>query len=351
MSAYVKHKAENWGYKTRIENEHVFKLALEIIGDKDIGLLTHEDFLRYRDVLKKLPANYQKKKEYKGKTIPEIMDMMEKNPVAPIAQKTRNKNLQGMSTLMKWCTEDKKYIQVNHAKGLATKDKMKGKDKRRPYDAEDIKALLASPVYTTEIPVERPERFWIPLIALFTGARLNEICSLHVEDVRSVEGVLCFDINQNTDDKTIKNDASERCIPVHSTLREAGFLEYLERLKQKGKERVFPNLNLTKANGYGGAMGKWFGRYSKEHVSQDPKKVFHSFRKSVANTLKQNSVDGKKIEEILGHTDNSMSTGYYADRYEPKVLYEALMKLDYGISFDDVRFPLQEEKRVLKKDR
>jgi integrase len=54
-------------------------------------------------------------------------------------------------------------------------------------------------------------------------------------------------------------------------------------------------------------------------------------RHTVADTLKQAGVPEVVISEILGHTHSSITSGRYGKRYQPKVLLDALMKLDYGI--------------------
>jgi integrase len=60
--------------------------------------------------------------------------------------------------------------------------------------------------------------------------------------------------------------------------------------------------------------------------------VFHSFRHTVTDTLKQAGVSETVIAEIVGHSNSgSMTMGRYGKRYQPKVLLEALLKLDYGI--------------------
>jgi len=39
---------------------------------------------------------------------------------------------------------------------------------------------------------------------------------------------------------------------------------------------------------------------------------------------------GSNYAEILGHANKSETSGRYGKKYEPKVLLEALIKLDYG---------------------
>ena len=72
-------------------------------------------------------------------------------------------------------------------------------------------------------------------------------------------------------------------------------------------------------------------RFNREHVTTDKAKVFHSLRHTVADTLKQAGVQEVVISEIMGHANDSMTMSRYGKRYQPKVLLDALMHLDYGI--------------------
>jgi len=177
----------------------------------------------------------------------------------------------------------------------------------------------------------RPERYWIVLIAMHSGMRLDEICQLYVEDVQQVADIWCFNVNDNRD-KKLKTISSKRVIPIHPILQRLGFLDYVEQMKQSEFPRLWMNLNWREADGYSNAVGKWFQRFNREYVTMDKAKVFHSFRHTVADTLKQTGVQEVVIAEVMGHANDSMTTGRYGKRYQPKVLLDAMMKLDYGIS-------------------
>ena len=85
------------------------------------------------------------------------------------------------------------------------------KSKRnKPFKTEELKMIFAHANITTR---RKPHEFWLPLIGLFTGARLNEICQLSITDIRSIAGVWAFDINDD-DYKTLKNTSSVRIIPI-----------------------------------------------------------------------------------------------------------------------------------------
>jgi integrase len=162
---------------------------------------------------------------------------------------------------------------------------------------------------------------------MFSGMRLGEICGLHLEDVKKVDGVWCFDVN-GEDDKRLKTLSSKRVIPLHPALIQLGFLAFVDTLRKKGQPRMWPNLKRRGTDGYCHAIGKWFQRFNRQHVTTDPLKTFHSLRHTFADTLKQAGVQETLISELMGHVNGSITTGRYGKRFRPQGLLEAVCRLD-----------------------
>lgn len=156
---------------------------------------------------------------------------------------------------------------------------------------------------------------------------MNEICQLYVDDIIEIDGIMCFDINGDKD-KRLKNIASKRMIPIHPKLIEMGFMDYVEQLKTNGSDRLWESLP-PKRDGYSHLFSKWYQRHNRLYLTQDKKKCFHSFRHTLADTLKQARVAEGVIAEILGHSNESITTGRYGKRFRPQILLDALLKLDY----------------------
>jgi integrase len=128
------------------------------------------------------------------------------------------------------------------------------KDKRHPFSAEQLQAIFNAPLYRgcqdgergyAKVGNEHPRnaRFWVPLIGLHTGMRLNEICQLDVADVRQFEGVYCIVVSEGSWDgageKTLKTAASERIIPIHPNLLACGFFAFLKQRQREGRTKLF----------------------------------------------------------------------------------------------------------------
>jgi len=324
ISRYIACSEKTWAPKTKLENEGSFKLIQDIMGDIDLKAINKQVVMDFRNTLVTLPPNMYKL--YPGKTIQQVSAM---NGITPMSTTSANKHLTRLSSLLKSAVQESR-MPINYAEGMQVQDKRRSDEVRKTYTVEDIRKVIEH----LPCQLNHPERYWIPLLGMYTGMRLDEICQLHVEDVQQHGEVWSIDINDHGD-KKLKNLSSRRIIPVHPTLMGLGFLEYVDHQGKRGAHRLWTNLTRRDADGYGSAFGKWFQRFNREYVTKDKAKVFHSFRHTVADTLKQEGVQEVVIAEIMGHANDSMTMSRYGKRYQPKVLLDALMHLDYGVTIPE----------------
>ncbi len=310
-----------WSEKTISENSGIYKLFLDVLGDVDIQIITHQAMMQFREKLSRLPANRDKKAQFKGKSIEQLLAM--KN-VEPINRATLNKYLVRASTLFRWAVRHG-YITANVAEGLTLPKSGRADQQREAYSNEDIKKIIDQLNYDKN----NPHRFWIPLIGMYQGMRLDEICQLYISDIVVIDEVPCISVNSDAD-KKLKNDASERIIPIHPMLIRRGFLGYVEELRKQKQTRLWERL-VNRRDGYSTDYGKWYQNFNRKYITTNPKRVFHSFRHSLANGLKQAGVQETLIAGILGHSIGSVTNERYGKRFEPKPLLAALTHLDYGI--------------------
>lgn len=322
VEAYIQEHMtlKKWTEKTVTEASGQLDLFMKVVGNVSLVEIDRTMMVDYLETVKKLPAGINKNPAYRGKTIKELLATPN---LPPMSTTTINKYIERAGSLLIWCMKQE-YIDRNPAMGLSIAKTTKDDEQRAVYsvaDLELIKKMLPN------VDTNKPERYWIPRIAMYTGLRLNEICQLHLEDVIEIDGIWCFDINDDKD-KRLKNIASKRIVPVHPILIKLGFHDYVEKLRADKVERLW--INLTKGrDGHSHDFGHWFSRFNRSKITKDPLKVFHSFRHTVADTLKQSGIAEGVIAEILGHANDSITTGRYGKRYRPQVLLDALMKLEY----------------------
>jgi integrase len=238
-----------------------------------------------------------------------------------------NVKLARLATLLQW-SADNELAPDNVAKGVRVKDTEKGKNKRREFDLASLNAIFASPVFASNArPVQgRGEAaYWLPLLALFTGARLEELAQLRPDDVResSYPGAdggsvtsWFFHIvdtgDENTDTATqLKNAGSQRVVPVHPELVRLGFLAFVTKAKEAKQARLFPALKPGAYDRLGSKWGEWFSGYLRNVCKvTDTRMVFHSFRHTFKQYARHVGMPEGVQRQIMGH-----SAGDVADQY------------------------------------
>ena len=319
----------------------VCQLFLRVVGDMPVHEITRDTLRDYLDTLKKLPPNLNKVAKFKDKSIQQILEMNEGQKA--IAAHTVGKAVTTIKTLFAWMVAEE-LIDKNISGVLVPPKKEKAaEDERKVYTKEDLQRLvegLKAEAEKGELK-DRPERYWIPLIGLFSGMRLNEICQLHIEDVVEIEGVWCFSVKPDDDgNKQVKTAASIRIVPVHNKLIELGFIDYFKRCKELKQPRLWMRLTLDSRGKFNRNFSEWFLKsfngegFVKQYITRDAKKDFHSLRHTFINTLKQSDVEEIKISQLVGHTNSSMTTGRYGKRYEIAKMKDTINSLKYeGVDF------------------
>ncbi len=162
-------------------------------------------------------------------------------------------------------------------------------------------------------------KFWLPLLALFTGARMEEMCQLRASQVNQVDGVWCLNIAQEYPDQSVKT-AEDRIVPLHPfRIDQLGFHHYA--LSRAPEDRIFPDLKRVNDR-WGHYASRDFRTFKKACGIDAPKntKVFHSFRHNVETILQDLEVDQKYINQLTGHAEKGESARYGKPNIE--LIYE-----------------------------
>ncbi|WP_321163402.1 DUF6538 domain-containing protein [Sphingomonas sp. Leaf38] len=249
-----------------------------------------------------------------------------------------NMKLSRLRTLIGWAYQND-LAPTNVAEGISVKVADSGKTQRLPFSLPELQAIFASPVYANG---DRPKggrleaAYWLPLLGLFTGARLEEIGQLRVSDVQLKEypdqdGKMLsgwfLSIAAGTDElgqaNRIKNAASERLVPLHPELERLGFITYVEKLADQ-KGRVFPDLKPNIYGRHTAKWGEWFGRYLRTVCGvADKRKVFHSFRHTFKDYTRRARIAEGVQRQLMGHAGRDVADDY-GSGYDLLSLVEAM---------------------------
>ena len=136
-------------------------------------------------------------------------------------------------------------------------------------------------------------------IAAYTGARIEEICSLKTDFINLDE--MTFQIND------AKTTAGNRIVPLHPKLTQT--LNKL--LNQASNSFLFSELTENKYGDRSNAIGKRFG-HLKKNLGYSKQHVFHSIRKTFTTELERSGVSENIAADIVGHEKQTMTYGLYS---------------------------------------
>lgn len=328
-----KNREGSWTPKTEYSNRGMYDLLLKIVGDLPVSRLDAVAARRYKTILQKLPPNLEKSPAYRGLSIHDVLAMKPKDLMTVT---TLNNHMTKVASLFGWA-ERNGHIERNYFANLTLRNPQRPDEARAVYTVEDLRKIFSTRQYR-EHKFKHPHYYWLPLLGLHTGARLNELCQLELNDIRQQDGIWVFDINSAGPGKQLKSKAAKRLIPIHPKLLELGLLTFVKQLRERGESRLFPEL-LVRRDGASQSASLWFGRYRKTIglYQQTPKKDFHSFRTTLIDTLKQKRLPEPEIAALVGHATESMTFGRYGKPYNPGVVLNLLKKVDFSNALSDVK--------------
>jgi integrase len=195
--------------------------------------------------------------------------------------------------------------------------------------------------------------FWVPLIAMYTGMRVGEICQLQISDIHT-EGMRWhgrvftqpyIQVCAEHESQRVKNQNATRKVPIHHRLIEVGFLDYVELRKREARgnadQRLFRHMRYESHSKWGRVITRWFNGdgekkadgYKHRVLDQQALegKVFHSFRHTVIDIFRSTlGASGKPIiSAMIGHEEEGSSAAY-GDGYQLDQLSQAMDTLRYS---------------------
>lgn len=297
------------------EYDSNFRDFLEIIGgDKSASEFDRHDAARVVEGLQQIPWN--RTKLFPGKSLSEIPATARK--IKKNTSKQRLENLKGFFTWL-------------HREELIVRNWLDGRtieSDAKPYatpDKQDIQEWFNLQPRL----IRKSWQYWIPRVAILTGARQSEIAQLLVSDIKKCPdtGIWFFDINDVDEAKRLKTKAAIRRVPISPDILNDQFFDYLDRVKTAGHKSLWPALN-PKGGDLGATVSQYWARLRDRHnvLSRpvgdgDRQKVFHSLRRATISALRHiDGVDLVTIQGIVGHEPSMGITGSYLE--EPVTLQQ-----------------------------
>lgn len=306
----------------------------QYLGGPDIAEVKPLDLDRFLVELKKWPNT---KRDLSGLTFTEAVAWAETQPDCKrLHIKTVWNWTVAFKALFDFCVQ-RDLIGKNPATNMMRKPSAEESNERDPYEPDDLAIIFGAPLFqgnngkglrdTAGPTVIKDHRYWLPILAHYTGARVEELASLTVEEIKIEGGIPYIDLTDRplSGERRVKNRNARRVIPLHDGLITLGFLHHVE---VAGSSMVFAELE-----GEGKAsesFTKWWGRWCERTAPikgqgiDDPAKTFHSFRHGWKRAARQSNVKEEIHDLLSGHAGGNGVARAYGRGVDLNTLRDAM---------------------------
>lgn len=387
LDSYLESEERNDASRKRTH----WRLLINNVGDINPRECLAEHFVQLKINMRKAPL--VRSDTYKALSLEELIQRKEE-----IAEKTGNTEPRDPKTIFDYfCSFQTvfeyacllKLVDDNPLKGLMP-PKPKFSKKIKAYNDEDIALIFSKPMFngcdkvrtekgqlwgyrkTSGQKIERDGRYFMPILALFTGARMEELGGARIADFKEHNGVWYLDLTK----RKLKTESSKRIVPLHPRLlntRDIDFLGYLGERRRLGDEYLFPEFrpSVSEENGLKSEIlalmddeldeddqiqdqdgdvikmtayySKWFAAWSLANKVKQKGKNFHSFRHTMKARLRMPNTNEHLNDLITGHARPSTGAAYGGDDETvlsmlPE-LFEAICRVEYP-TFPELTKPI-----------
>lgn len=247
--------------------------------------------------------------------------------------KTARDRLIWVKSLLQFASQDLGLLPRNPWSGIEID--FQTTNRRRPWTDIELKLFFDQPLHQSYVlPKDRKggadAAYWIPLLGLFTGARVGELAQLRVNDFRTDGDVPVIQITNEGEGQRVKTKAGIRTVPVHSELVRLGLLDYVEAMRKNGHSSLWPLLPLREGKP-GGYFSHWFGEYRRS-LGLGTVPDFHCYRHTVRTKMAEAGANEAIIDALIGHEGKgSVGAKVYTHR-SSKTLSQAIEAIRYTIA-------------------
>lgn len=338
----------------RRQRGYVARLS-EFLGDPDLTGATSARLDEFKVALRRFPNTKRRLEEVPFIKVIEMFEAEESGAPAEarpkfrrLASKTIWNWFRTYNAMFQYAVDTELVARNPVASVMPVLDK-KPTVPRVVYDAADIGSIFTAPLFQgcgaarayrkkVGAVLQKDAVYWLPVFCLWQGCRVEEIGAAMAEDIKQEAGHWFLDLRH----RTLKNEQSQRMLPIHPRIVRLGFIDYVRR--QPPGARLFPELphDERPVLPKGGKrlastrrFSKWWGRWCSANAATSgqgfdhPHKVFHSFRHTFKRAIREAGVSEEMSDLLTGHKGNDHSGRGYGQGVSVGVLALEIAKLDY----------------------
>ncbi|WP_049976257.1 site-specific integrase [Azospirillum sp. B506] len=292
--------------QTARQTRATFRLWVEFHDDRPVDAYSRRDASAFMDALRKLPRMHGRSPLFKGtmrQNIETAARLAAKGKGQPLlTMKTIKRHMSALCGYWDWLRQHGHHeFASNPFAGFDSPSSKPASEQRSMWEDADLKRLFTSRIWGGPDVDRRSAAYWLPLIGLLTGMRLEEIAQLHTADVRQRDGIGSFLVHVE-DGRRIKNTNSVREVPIPGGLVALGFMDLVAHRRRVNSKRLWPDLN---GQGPDQRLGAYYTRrfteYRREIGIYKPGVDFHSLRGTFETLVLNAGASPVFVKAVMGH--------------------------------------------------
>lgn len=318
-------------------------LALLLGGDNYIRDFGREEAFSMKEAISKLPKGFTTK----NTSINELLEAEKGIFGDTISSNYKHQLFATLRTILDYARRAR-YLEINHLEDPAfDKTFPKVNSQRVPFTVTDLNALFGSAEFQKsrgEYPYNA--NYWIPVLSLFHGFRLGEICELEISDLTKSHDYDWINIQLDSSTgqrKHLKTESSKRVIPLHPDVKRLGFLDYVEMIRKSDNQLLFPTIKTTPTKRKSDYFSKTFSRLRDKVFKDRPMLSFHSLRHTFRTEISEKTNDEVGVRLLGGWAMPKDASFGYFHGYSEEEKIRLIEKIDYeGLDLKNLRRTGQE---------
>jgi len=252
----------------------------------------------------------------------------------PLAIASQRKYVRAVGTLFTFAVAER-WMDANPALGLAPKARPEDEGGgRRPFNRAELAKMFPKgwrPVSAVD---------WLLALGLFQGMRAEEIAQLETIDIAQVGGVWAIHIRAWSPSaeggrdralgKSIKNDASERVIPIHARI-EADLIALANARRKAGERMLLPGVKRYGLEGYYGSLRKALDAHLASLGVKSPGMRHHALRHNFRDACRAANIPREHVLTLGGWSLGKGAEADYGEAIPPAALKPSLDALAFPV--------------------
>lgn len=300
------------------------RLFFEVCGDRPPADYQRGDVTHFLDTLRRMPALYNRSRKAPPKSVADMIAEADASNATRLTDKTVKRHLTALSQFFRFALDRGQISVAAHGelvKAHRFKASKKARDQRDAWTPEELTALFKSPIWTGRDAAQvtkpgphiiRDAKFWLPILAVFHGGRLEEFADLYGRDLQCDAGTWFLNIVETEADeeagtkgRSLKTGNATRALPLHPEVIRLGFVQYVREKAPQPDDPLFPDLPPQGKDGRRGARFTRDFIYYRQQVGVYRRGVgMHSFRHTAITRLTDAITDFQQKRHrdyLMGH--------------------------------------------------